>query len=44
MVKGWEARADLANKRREEARQRKQERTGPKKAKGNSIILDHMVA
>lgn len=30
MVKGWESRAELANKKREEARQRKQERKGPK--------------
>lgn len=34
MVKGWEARAELANKRRQEARQRKQDRKGPKKVTG----------
>ena len=36
MVKGWEARAELANKRREEARLRKQERKGPKKITGDT--------
>ena len=38
MVQGWESRAHLANKRREEARERKQNKKGPQKLSGDVII------
>mmetsp|Transcript_922 Transcript_922/g.1997 ORF Transcript_922/g.1997 Transcript_922/m.1997 type:complete len:311 (+) Transcript_922:102-1034(+) len=38
MVQGWESRAHLANKRREEARERKQSKKGPQKLNGDVII------
>ena len=38
MVQGWESRAHLANKRREEARERKQSKKGPQKLNGEVII------
>jgi hypothetical protein len=38
MVQGWESRAHLASKRREEARERKQSKKGPQKLNGEVII------
>lgn len=38
MVQGWESRAHLANKRREEARERKQMKKGPQRLSGDIII------
>ena len=38
MVQGWESRAHLANKRREEARERKQLKKGPQRLSGDVII------
>lgn len=39
MVRGWESRVDLANKRKEEAREKKQARKGPKRITGTNICI-----
>lgn len=38
MVQGWESRAELANKRREEARARRRGRRGPQRLSGDAVL------